>query len=464
MKGFIRGCRLASALLILACGDSPPPTEPDPSIPTTLTASSAASLAGVAGAVVSPAPSVIVRDQNNAPMANVAVVFTVAGGGGTVSGGNVTTSSEGIALVGGWTLGPVPGENILTASSGTLTPVSFTALSGAGAAAAVAKNGGDNQSAIAGSPVPVAPSVLVKDANGNPKPGVAVAFAVASGGGSITGASATTNAAGIAAVGSWTLGAAGANTLSATVAGLPPVVFTAQAASNFCTNRTDHTFGTVSSGLLTTTDCKFPDGSFVDFYTTTLPESGAYLFREGAAFDAYLLLAMPDGTAIAENDDESDTITNSAIKALLPAGDYLIAPGTYLADITGPYEISSTVTSADNANCEVVFVVRNVTTTQNLATTDCILEAGGNPIYADFYFIFLRAGSTVTINMTSGALDSFLQLRRSEDGSLITQNDNVDSSTKNARITYTAAETNYYAIFASAGSTPSQGTYTLSIQ
>ena len=58
----------------------------------------------------------------------------------------------------------------------------------------------------------------VTDANNNVVAGAGVTFAVASGGGSITGAAATTNASGIASVGSWTLGSsAGTNTLSASL-------------------------------------------------------------------------------------------------------------------------------------------------------------------------------------------------------------------------------------------------------
>ncbi len=53
-------------------------------------------------------------------------------------------------------------------------------------------------------------------------------FAVATGGGSVTGATTTTNATGFATVGSWTLGATpGVNTVTATVAGLTAAVFTA---------------------------------------------------------------------------------------------------------------------------------------------------------------------------------------------------------------------------------------------
>ena len=89
---------------------------------------------------------------------------------------------------------------------------------------------GNGQSATAGTSVTTAPRVLVSDANDNPVAGVTVTFAVASGGGSVSGAAATTNASGIATVGSWTLGTtAGANSLTATSAGLTgsPVTFTA---------------------------------------------------------------------------------------------------------------------------------------------------------------------------------------------------------------------------------------------
>ena len=97
-----------------------------------------------------------------------------------------------------------------------------------GVPASLAKAAGDLQSAPVGTAVAIAPRVKVADALGNPVPGAAVTFAVAGGGGSITGASTTTDASGLASVGSWTLGAAaGTNTLTATVTGLTPVTFTA---------------------------------------------------------------------------------------------------------------------------------------------------------------------------------------------------------------------------------------------
>src|SRR2546426_5839307 len=51
----------------------------------------------------------------------------------------------------------------------------------------------------------IAPAVVVRDAASLPVPNVAVTFAVASGGGSLTGAEATTGIDGVATGGSWTV-------------------------------------------------------------------------------------------------------------------------------------------------------------------------------------------------------------------------------------------------------------------
>ncbi|MGK2961513.1 MAG: hypothetical protein ACSLFK_05110 [Gemmatimonadaceae bacterium] len=468
MKDFRRSAtRLAPVFFLLAlvsCSGEPAAPTP-PKVATTLAANSSISLAGIAGGAVTPPPSVIVYDQDGSPMGGATVTFAVVSGGGSATGASVTTDASGIATVGSWTLGPAAGENVLRATSGTLEGVVFAATSVAGGAASLARNAGDNQSAVAGTAVPVPPSVVVKDANGNPKSDVPVAFAVVSGGGSITGAAAVTNASGIATVGSWTLGnSAGANTLSATVAGLPPVTFTAAAISNLCSATSTHTFGTSTSGTFSSDDCRLSDGSFIDFYTTSIPQAGAYFFRQTAAFDTYLLLAMPDGTTIGENDDEDQTGTNSGFKALLPAGSYLLGPGTFEPGVTGDYTITSATAANDVTGCELVFVVRNVTTAQNLGSGDCnVANPGATPAYADAYFIFLDAGASVTINMSSSALDSFLQVVRL-DGLVLAENDNADAATKNSRITFTAPQANYYAIFTRAVPASALGAYTLTIQ
>ncbi|HEY4129209.1 MAG TPA: Ig-like domain-containing protein [Gemmatimonadaceae bacterium] len=103
-----------------------------------------------------------------------------------------------------------------TTPAATGTSASFTVV--AGAAAHIAKVAGGGQSAQVGTAVATAPQVLVTDANNNPVAGVPVTFAVASGGGAVTSATQSTDANGLAAVGSWTLGTvSGTNTLNVAV-------------------------------------------------------------------------------------------------------------------------------------------------------------------------------------------------------------------------------------------------------
>ena len=95
------------------------------------------------------------------------------------------------------------------------------------AADTIELNLGNSQSATVGTAVTILPSVIVRNGT-EVLSGVNVTFAVDSGGGSITGATATTNAYGIATVGSWTLGTtAGTNTLTAASGSLSTFTFTA---------------------------------------------------------------------------------------------------------------------------------------------------------------------------------------------------------------------------------------------
>ena len=282
-------------------------------------------------------PAVKLSDALGNGVAGATVSFAVTGGGGSVTGGTVTTNTIGVASVGNWMMGGAVGPNTLRATVTGFPPVDFTAtaildpctVAGApqivlgqtvngilgstdctvndtthydlyrldvasamtvivgmtasfdaylkvlnastgvllafhddivpgviqdarivialpvgsylirarsfdpgqfgtyalsvtqaipGVPTAIAVNGGSVQVVAPNSPVPVAPSVIVRDALGDPVSGAQVTFEIVPTVGAITGAVATTNASGIATLGSWRLGA-GPNVLSATVAG-----------------------------------------------------------------------------------------------------------------------------------------------------------------------------------------------------------------------------------------------------
>ena len=206
--------------------------------------------AGPVGQALANPVVVSVKDAFGNPLAGQSVAFAVTAGGGSVGAATATTQADGNASV-SWTMGSAPGTNTLTATH-ALGTVTFNATGQVGAPAAITKVAGDNQSATVGTAVATAPRVKVVDAQGNGVSGVAVTFAVASGGGSVTGGSATTGSDGTAAVGSWTLGATpGANTLTASATGLTAVTFTATgtAAQTAGYTITLRYIGSMSSGV-----------------------------------------------------------------------------------------------------------------------------------------------------------------------------------------------------------------------
>lgn len=201
---------------------------------------------GQQGVVGTTLPQLLViqaLDSRGRPMKNLWVEFRVTSGGGTTTPVTVRTNQSGLAQT-SWTLGtstsqPQALDARAVASGAPLG--SFTATALPGPAAQLAMQAGDGQTAAHDAALAIAPAVRVGDQFGNPAPGATVTFAVATGGGSVTGATATSNAQGIATVGSWTLGSAlGQNTLTATVSGVSPVTFTATATAGAAAHLTLH--------------------------------------------------------------------------------------------------------------------------------------------------------------------------------------------------------------------------------
>ncbi len=69
-----------------------------------------------AGTVVATPPSVRLTDGYGNPALGRTVTFEVIAGGGIVTGASAVSGADGIATVGSWTLGPVPGPNQLRAT------------------------------------------------------------------------------------------------------------------------------------------------------------------------------------------------------------------------------------------------------------------------------------------------------------------------------------------------------------
>lgn len=245
---------LALAFAAAACdGDT------EPSTPAAITAVTANPAAGRVGDAVPV--TVRVTTSNNRPLANQQVTFAVATGGGTVAPPTATTNESGEATV-QWTLGTTVGAQALTATVGSVTPVTILANVQAGRPASVQVAAGAGQSAAVGTALPVRPTLRVLDAGGNPVPNVTVLFNVIQGGGTVAADRVTTDASGVATGPSWILGqTAGLQRLQATVLAEGtiannPVVFEATATAGAparveVSGNTGSTTGTAGGTLAT---------------------------------------------------------------------------------------------------------------------------------------------------------------------------------------------------------------------
>ena len=173
---------------------------------------------------------VTVRDAAGAPVPGAVVTLSATGSGNELIQPAGPTGTDGVAV---GTLGSsIAGTKDVTATVNGTVQIAQTAqvfVAAAPAASRVERVDGNNQRAESGSQVPVPPAVRVTNSAGEPMAGVPVTFVVTQGNGSVSGAEQTTDAQGIARVGSWTLGAEGRNVLEARAGSLTgsPVIFEA---------------------------------------------------------------------------------------------------------------------------------------------------------------------------------------------------------------------------------------------
>lgn len=168
-----------------------------------------------AGTAVPVAPAVRVREEGGTPVAGLTVRFTVAGGGGSVTGGTAVTDEEGLARPESWTLGPLAGPNRLRAAVDFLDPVEFVATGVPGPPSAIRRVSGSAQAGLPGTALASPLRARVVDAFGNPVSGARVEFRAQQG--AVSTSSALTGADGIATA-NWTLGGqAGTQTATAFV-------------------------------------------------------------------------------------------------------------------------------------------------------------------------------------------------------------------------------------------------------
>lgn len=416
--------------------------------PRTLAVHAGATQSAVVGQDVTNPPAVLVRNERGEVLPGVAVTFAVAAGGGKVTGATATTNDEGIATVGGWTLGTKAGENRLTATVAGLadSPVNFSATGTPDAPTGLALHAGRGQQAAAGRSVAIPPAVKVTDGHGNPVEGAAVVFAIGSGAGSITGANALTDTAGIAAVGSWTLGTVpGINTLSATLGGVTPLVVSATAVDP-CAWTEAYTIGATVSGDLDDLDCADGIERRIDRYRfTTDKQVSLALTLTTTGFTPFIRVEDTAGNTLVTQFTTSQGFT----RALLAPGDYVIAVQSADYKGIGNYQMNAVTVDHDVDECggaANVFATPGTSTKGSLTAGNCTDQGGGDPTWRwDRYVVRMEEGKTYTVTMSASGPAT---LARWGTTGLLDDLQGSDSGRTPLVITYTAAETDYQSFYA----------------
>ena len=322
---------------------------------------------------------------------------------------------------------------------------------------------GNNQVAAAGQPLPQPITVEARTSAGTILSNVVVRFSTASGGGSVTPQSVSTNSQGRAGI-NWTLGpSAGIQNLTATIGGYATATISAYAVTTGgtgCPNFIPYTLGTTVAATLTTADCTVfapPDPAryYSKDYAAPVPQSQAIQVRlTSSAFRPWASVYIEPsgwGFGLIAPIGSQTAVTNA-----------LVAPGTFAArahaatpETTGAYTFSTVAISNDVTGCTQFLLTSGVTTTQQLTSTDC----SGTRVY-DRYLVGIPPGWSIVTTMTSTAVDAFLQLYQFDDLTLQVQDNNSGGGT-NARISFTSPTNSSYYLHATSATGAQLGQYTL---
>ncbi|MBW4525332.1 MAG: Ig-like domain-containing protein [Phormidium tanganyikae FI6-MK23] len=199
-----------------------------------------------------------VRDQYGNPVSNATVSFSVPGTGasGAVSGATATTDTNGNASV-NITANTIAGDfNTTSSVSGVATPATFTLTNLADVPFSITATSGSGQSTTVNTNFANSLQAIVRDQYGNPVPNATVSFSVPGTGasGTITAATATTDASGSTSVNIT------ANTIAGNFAASGQVGSVATPANFSLTNLADLPFtitATNGSGQSTTVNTNF---------------------------------------------------------------------------------------------------------------------------------------------------------------------------------------------------------------
>ena len=343
---------------------------------------------------------------------------------------------------------------------------------------------GDSQSAGIGATLSLPLKVTLTGTDHKPFPGAIVTWTVTQGVATAQPPASVTDAAG-AATTTLLLGLqTGPVQVTASVAGVVPVVFTATAVVAYtfpCPSVTPIEFGV--SGSLDLSDCNI-NGYYLDALGFTLPSQRSLsIALTSSTIDPWVGFYTGDGTLLAMNDDSLlGVIHSSMLNVIVPGGSYLITPSAFGPGVTGDYTLTlydrpallgacvldsfnllfmNPALHYTNSDRSAVWLTRGVSFPETITAADCVDSIG--PHYSDRALIWLDSGAVVTVREASTDFDAFVTLL-GPNSFRATNDDSANSAaTTNAYLVVQAPVSAAYVLQFGTRDTAATGNYTVAI-
>lgn len=287
-----------------------------------------------------------------------------------------------------------------TASFGNLTqPVQVNVAS---PAATITFISGQGQSAFPGDTVPVAPSVVVRNAQGIALRGVTVTF-VPSNGGSVNATTVTTNSSGVAALSRWTLGDHGVNVLAASAPGVPTVSLQATTIDP-CT-RSVPTLAlpvTINGQITARRDCRVGNRHVDRFQVNIAPQTVVRGTITAASFANPVILASRGPNTNRFNGYSGTPPV--PMEYIVPAGQYWWGAAANDTLTSGSYTLALQTIAEPQVGCtNEAYTLPGGSANANITDNDCpdTVQPAFNR-KSDGYVIQLRTGESWSATVSPG--------------------------------------------------------------
>ena len=230
------------------------------------------------------------------------------------------------------------------------------------------------------------------------------------------------------------------------------VTVSSNGTSGGCSNDLGTVSGTVERNGSWDGSCQSEDypEAYARYYSFTLRERALVTIDlTSSSVDTWLVLYSGAGTGREwlTSDDDGGAGTNARVRRALPAGTYTIEATTLLDGVTGDFTLTLAVDQVDDtgAGCtNDLGTVSGKMTRNGSWTGACFSAHDSEGRYARYYSFTLSENASVTIDLTSPSVDTYLVLRYgSGTGSGLVDDDDDSGAGANARIASTLAAGTY---------------------